>query len=410
MKNLIILCLALITWKLSGQTPNPADYVPMPTPVWTEPTSFTGNEDQFISFDLTTRTEKPVSVPPFDPTLVAATDEPFNPGLPDDNPESADGQDNFGNCSFIESTATYHFSTYVKLFITYKDGYQAVASGTLIGQCVVITAGHCVYDKSHGGWISGVIAVPGYSNNYRPFGDCYGTQSYSWGGWTGSSNYNDDMGMIKLNRAIGNQTGTLGYGYNTDNSFFTGNTFHNMGYPAESPFSGEKLFYCYGNYDQATTGILYYNSPNYGGNSGGATYNKTSGGNRYVYAVHSHTTNDGRSGQTRVTSSKYNDIYTLVHENCPPNFGGGIEQATSGREFAISPNPAKDKITLTLQPSNTSSSVIIYNILGREISRFSIQPGEREKNIGVAGLQEGLYFITLVSKDHRSSGSFIKIK
>jgi V8-like Glu-specific endopeptidase len=410
MKKFMIFSILMVSVRLMGQTFNPNDFIPIPTPVWSAPTSFTGHESQFVSYNLGTGEEQLVKPMFTENNDNAKFDEPFNPGLPDDDAESEIQPDNFNNCEYIQNTSNYHLSTYAKLFITFPDGYQAVGSGTMIGRCVVITAGHCVYDKTHGGWLKSVTVIPGYNENARPFGECYGTNVYSWEGWTVSSNFEWDMGMIKLNRSVGDQTGTLGYGYNPDDSYFRNNTFHNMGYPAEYPFTGQKLYYCYGNYDQAATNILYYNRPNYGGNSGGATYKKETSGDRIVYAVHSHTTTNGKSGQTRITKSKFDYIYQIVHETCPTNIGGGINPGSEEQiEFSITPNPAREMITFKLVNKQLNGSIIINDMTGREIHRESLHKNEQLKNIDISGLKPGYYFISVVNGSERRSESFIKL-
>ena len=100
------------------------------------------------------------------------------------------------------------------------------------------------------------------------------------------------MGYIKLDKPIGALTGWFGYGYDNNHSLFTKNYFHNPGYPAESPYNGQLMYYWYGRYDSAKTHILYHKDRSYGGQSGSGSYyidrSDSQNYQRYVYSVLSH--------------------------------------------------------------------------------------------------------------------------
>jgi V8-like Glu-specific endopeptidase len=408
MKKFIIFSLILLSMQLAAQDDGATGYLPVQTPVWSEPLDPNNTENRFISYDMSAQEEQTITLTPGGNLQQATSSEPFLNGQPDDDPESRVSTDNFNYCEYIENTGSYHFSTYVKLFITFGDGSSGVASGTMIGRCVVITAAHCIFDKNKGGQARSIEVVPGYNNNNRPFGTYYGRYIYYWSQWSENRNYDWDMGMIQLTGSVGDRTGTLGYGYDPDNSFFQNHTFHNMGYPADNPFNGEKLYYCYGTYDQVTNDILYYNRPNYGGNSGGATYYKDNAGQRYVYAVHSHTIN-GKSGQTRITQPKYQYIYQIVHETCPVAGGSNDQESTNLPGFTLSPNPASSLVNITFAQPAEEGLIRICDLTGLEIRQMALPHGEKHMQFDVNPLRNGLYFIYIESGERRLARPFIKM-
>ncbi len=68
-----------------------------------------------------------------------------------------------------------------------------------------------------------------------------------------------DLGYFRLKRPIGALTGWYGFGYNTDNSFFTGNFFSGFGYPLGSGYDSGALYQWGGQFDSVTDGRLVHN-------------------------------------------------------------------------------------------------------------------------------------------------------
>ena len=63
-----------------------------------------------------------------------------------------------------------------------------------------MTAGHCVYSHSHGGWAQSIEVIPGMNGAVRPYGSAVSTSFRSVTGWTGSPSGNPefDYGAIIL--------------------------------------------------------------------------------------------------------------------------------------------------------------------------------------------------------------------
>ncbi len=129
---------------------------------------------------------------------------------------------------------------------------------------------------------------------------------WTYSGWMNNRNFDYDMGVVVLSSSIGNATGWLGYGYNTNNSFFTTPTFYNYSYPAAYPYNGMWMYGRTGYFDTAGTLLVKFNRISYGGQSGSGFY-KIVNGSRIVYAVLS----SGNSSVTncpRITSQRFYDI------------------------------------------------------------------------------------------------------
>lgn len=205
----------------------------------------------------------------------------------------------------ISNTTIYPWRAQAKLFVTFPDGGVRGCSGTLIQAKYLLTAGHCVHNKSYGGWYTKIEVVPGLNNTYKPYGSAFATYARTYQSWINNKNPNSDMALVTLDRSIGNSTGWLGYKYYSTINGVTGNI---AGYPGDK--GGLKLYYHSGPISSSTSQRVSYSIDTYGGQSGSGVYRITDG-KRYVFAVHTNggtTTNSG----TRLDSAKVSNITSWI--------------------------------------------------------------------------------------------------
>jgi V8-like Glu-specific endopeptidase len=307
----------------SGKLPKDFDtYQPVPMPESPGPKVGPGFVNEIITYDAATGKEIRTPVAPYVPS------EPSQHTLPYRGIAEALGVDetvvqqaikNFTDLQLISDPEPHPWRVNCKLFFTQPSG-SWVASGVLVDQSHVLTAGHCVHGGPGDGWNTSTTVIPAYHNGVQPYGNTGFTQLHTYTGWASSGDFDYDMGMIDLDRPVGALTGWHGYGYNNDNSYFTNNTFHNPGYPAESPYNGLNMYYWYGTFDHAYTYQLCIDRYAYGGQSGSGAYYWDGGSGRWVYAVmsnHSGTPSSGTGCLVRVTSQRFTDIGTWISDDTP---------------------------------------------------------------------------------------------
>jgi hypothetical protein len=126
-----------------------------------------------------------------------------------------------------------------------------------------------------------------------------------------------DIGLLTLDRNIGNQTGWMSYGYdNSDGRFAAGRIFNTAGYPAAGGYDGQYMYRTSGGIAGLSSdkqAIQYYQSSitTYGGQSGSPVWEYIASTNsRTILGVHvaGSGTASSLNFATRITQAIFNDL------------------------------------------------------------------------------------------------------
>lgn len=236
--------------------------------------------------------------------------------------------------SAINSTA-YPWRTQCRVFFS-QGGSNFICSGTMIDPKNVITAGHCVHEGNGGAWSTNVRVAPNWDGDSDQYGESTAANVGSYTGWTVNGNLDHDHGHIRLNRPVGFVTGWLGYGWTSDDTFYTTNSLNWAAYPGCSSnclcsFTDcpDQLYYAFGPADSVTSHRFNVNLTNFcslGGMSGGGIYNINAGTSRVVYGVTSTQTWSActviRAGFTRIRQSNFDN---LNNSYIPAGYGATLD-------------------------------------------------------------------------------------
>lgn len=198
----------------------------------------------------------------------------------------------FGTTDWSKVTASqsgnYPYSAAVSIYNRNADGSVGykIGSGAMIGPNVVLTAAHVIYDDAAHKLTSNLVVVPGQAGDYKPYGAAAATQVMAVNGYTQNKEDRYDIGVIYLDRNIGNYTNMFGLGKRSE-AFFDNQAFVNiLQYPAVS-LDGRQLTHAGGNVSFGTPDFIRYNGTldTEPGSSGSPVY-VIENGQRYIVGVH----------------------------------------------------------------------------------------------------------------------------
>lgn len=215
------------------------------------------------------------------------------------------------------------FSPTVKLFSHWPSGLTSTCTGMMVEAKVVLTAAHCVYshlpENCPAGepacWVEDVEAIPAYQDGSEPYGKSGYQTILTWTDWTDSQNVDFDLAAIQLRYPIGATIGWLGVGFNTDDGYFTNNSFSSTSYPEESPYDGECMYRWDGSVDDAATSedIFFLNQDCDTGQMGGTLNSEDA----VIYGVYAFDDAGSQTGVTRITYAKFDPIRTFIEVGQP---------------------------------------------------------------------------------------------
>ena len=132
----------------------------------------------------------------------------------------------------ITNTTAWPHRALGALIVTYQDGKQFVGTGTLVNKHHVLTAGHLVYLKARGGWVTSVQFNAAQDEANVPYGSAFATRLITFKGWKEEGLFEYDTGMLILDRDVGNQTGWMGL-ITTEDEDLSGHQVTVEGYPSD---------------------------------------------------------------------------------------------------------------------------------------------------------------------------------
>ena len=204
----------------------------------------------------------------------------------------------------VANTTAWPNSVHGHCIITYPDNQVYIGSGTMVNRHHVITAGHVVFDRAHGGWAKTIQFNAAQNDGTLPYGPAFATRLFSFKGWTDSGNRDYDTGMLILSTDLGNRTGWMGLITTGD---LNGHQVTVSGYPGDK--GGQQQWAATGPIVGVSDHQITYNDYTKGGDSGAGVYGVWAGFNlEHVCADHVAGPNGIPNTGSRLSRDKYDRI------------------------------------------------------------------------------------------------------
>ncbi len=260
----------------------------------------------------------------------------------------------------VPANTIHPYTAVAEVEVTFPNGGTFVGSGAMIDSFHVLTAAHMLYNPAEGGWARSIRVIPDMNYSSEPYGVAWGTYERVDPTWVSNPNPgggSEDIGLVTLNTAIGYKTGWFGFGYNSNNAFFTNQYFETAGYPASNGYNGQQMYYSFGKITGESGDDLLStegNITNIPGQSGSPLW-YTNG--NIIYGVNSAWRGSTSSGSqdffARITQSVFNELQSWRNSDVAPTsetmatahvsagmnasltlnapFGGTLESSALGR-------------------------------------------------------------------------------
>lgn len=223
------------------------------------------------------------------------------------------------------------------------DNILVISTGTgaLVGNSVVLTGGHCIYDQEDG-WADEVIFIPAKNGALEPFGRTYSVRTIAQRAWVDNKDNRYDIALIVLDRAVGEQAGHLTVAAQTT-EFFLGRNLNSSGYPGEIK-PGDVQYHSFGQSLDVQDGLIRHMIDSEPGQSGSPIwYYEPSTQNRRVVGV--------LTGSREVSSAgQVVDAYNVgIHIDA--TFGGWIQDTLTKYDSGDVQNVEVSESTEPTQPT-----------------------------------------------------------
>jgi glutamyl endopeptidase len=189
---------------------------------------------------------------------------------------------------------------------------SGIGTGWFAGPKTLITAGHCVFHSSLGGWANQIIIYPGrFGSNYPyPKSQDYtkpivSNRFSALKGWTEDQNTNFDYAAIHIDDPVGNETGWFSMAA-LDDDTLKGLLVNIAGYPGDRDY-GRNQYFASDKIEKVDSSRIYYAADTYGGQSGGPAWIQDDNNQPVSIGVHSY----GVSGTNKLNSATRITVGTL---------------------------------------------------------------------------------------------------
>ena len=169
----------------------------------------------------------------------------------------------------VNNTKAYPYSTMANMKVTGECKCKWECTGFMVGKKFLLTAAHCMICPEHNKWAKNVTFYFGYQSSskylYKYTGGWYAVAGTSFPNGYKFDQMSHDWCYLKLDKAVGEKTGWLGFNIASDSEI-------NTRYYTVAGYRDNKLKYGFGWAAAYDENLMLFNADEVAGNSGGPVY------------------------------------------------------------------------------------------------------------------------------------------
>lgn len=296
--------------------------------------------------------------------------------------------------------------TSVKLFKWENDSLKSKCTGSIISRKHVLTAGHCVATLDKDSLLYDSLFVsPVFDNGESStvFTGSWVKKIYIFENWK----MQNDFSVLEMEDPIGESTGWISIGFNSDDLSLLDGIFYKFSYPAISmpqidsnSYNGDTLYYGYGLADLAwDKSIGIKNTSGVRGESGSSLI-KISNKEFYTsYGVLSYSNN---LNHCRLTSWEYFAFKGIIQND----LSLGHSEFPLDDNISVYPIPTEDWLYIQMPDEFKKSSIRILDLQGQIV--FVQINNAQEIELNMSDLSNGPYLLMIESNNRRFVRKVIK--
>jgi len=296
--------------------------------------------------------------------------------------------------------------TSVRLFKWVNDSLKSKCSGSIISRKHVLTAGHCVAYQNKDSLLYDSLFVSPVFDNGEPsvlFDGSWVSKIYIFENW----NMRYDFSILELEEPIGERTGWISIGFDSDDFSLLDGIFYKFSYPGvympqidSSVYNGDTLYYGYGVADVATEEHIMIQATSGIPGESGSSLIKISNENFYTsYGVLSYS---GYLRHCRLTNREYFALKDIIRNDLTV----GIPELEIEDHISVYPNPATEWINMRLPYEWKKGTLRIVDLQGRTF--LNQLNNKQETVLNISDLTEGIYLLIIESENKRVVRKVIK--
>lgn len=365
-----------------------------------------GQEEKILSFNLLKGTVDTLDLGDFDTSIVEEHTNYFignidnniaflNEEVPTENIYPGSNFTRKRQASTAYDINDFPIRTTVKLYKWENNSLKSKCTGSIISRKHVLTAGHCVAHLNKDSLLYDSLFVsPVYDNGkISPiFQGSWVKKIYLFKNW----NLGKDFSILELENPIGDYTGWISIGFDSNDINLLDGIFYKFSYPATTmpeidpnPYNGDTLYYGYGLADLADkNGIMIQGTSGIPGESGSSLIKINNEHTYTSYGVLSFSTD---LYHNRLTNWKYFALKQVIKDDISLN----VPDLELYENIRVYPNPAKNIVNVHMADESTISTISIINSQGQIIKVQSNKSSEATLDISV--LPVGFYLLKIES-------------